>query len=194
MSAEVTHHPSLVAQADRIAVTGGPGVIVWFTGLSGSGKSTVAVEVERRLIGSGRAAVVLDGDNLRLGLNADLGFSETDRVENLRRIAEIATLFAQAGLVALVPVISPARAHRDAARAIADREAVRFVEVFVDTPLEECERRDPKGLYRRARSGELTGFTGIDAPYEPPDSPDLVLRPTDGEPAAQASRVLEVIA
>jgi bifunctional enzyme CysN/CysC len=194
VSAEVTHHPSLVAQADRIAVTGGPGVIVWFTGLSGSGKSTVAVEVERRLIGSGRAAVVLDGDNLRLGLNADLGFSETDRVENLRRIAEIATLFAQAGLVALVPVISPARAHRDAARAIADREGVRFVEVFVDTPLEECERRDPKGLYRRARSGELTGFTGIDAPYEPPDSPDLVLRPSDGEAATQASRVLEVIA
>lgn len=194
MSPEVTHHPSLVTQADRIAVTGGPGLVVWFTGLSGSGKSTVAVEVERCLIGSGRAAVVLDGDNLRLGLNADLGFSETDRVENLRRIAEIATLFAQAGLVALVPVISPARAHRDAARAIADREAVRFVEVFVDTPLEECERRDPKGLYRRARSGELTGFTGIDAPYERPDSPDLVLRPADGEPAAQAARVLEVIA
>lgn len=193
MNAEVTHHPSLVTQADRIAVTGGPGVIVWFTGLSGSGKSTVAVEVERCLIGSGRAAVVLDGDNLRLGLNADLGFSESDRVENLRRVAEIATLFAQAGLVALVPVISPARAHRDAARAIADRAAVRFVEVFVDTPLEECERRDPKGLYRRARSGELTGFTGIDAPYEPPDAPDLVLRPADGGPAAHAARVLELI-
>ena len=169
------------------------GATVWLTGLSGSGKSTVAVEVERRLVAAGRPAYVLDGDNLRHGLNADLGFGDDDRAENVRRVSEVARLLADAGVVALVPVISPFRAGRERARAIHDEAGVRFVEVFVDTPIEVCEQRDPKGLYKKARAGELPGFTGIDSPYEPPVSPDLVLTPDDGDPAAQAARVLDLL-
>jgi len=136
---------------------------------------------------------VLDGDNLRHGLNADLGFSDDDRAENVRRVSEVARLLADAGVVALVPVISPFRAGRERARRIHEEAGVRFLEVFVDTPIEVCERRDPKGLYRRARAGELPGFTGIDSPYEAPASPDLVLTPDDGDPAAQAARVLDLL-
>lgn len=193
MSSEVTPHPGRVSPTDRSAITGGPGLVVWLTGLSGSGKSTVAFEVEHELVRSGRAAVVLDGDNLRLGLNSDLGFSEADRAENVRRTAELAVLFAQAGLVTLVPLISPYRAHRLAARSAAERAGIRFVEVYLDTPLDECERRDPKGLYQRARAGEIREFTGVDAPYEPPETPELVLRPTDGDAAVLAARVLAEI-
>lgn len=166
---------------------------MWLTGLSGSGKSTVGVEVEAQLVAAGRAAYLLDGDNIRHGLNGDLGFSAADRTENVRRVAEVAALFADAGLVAVVPLISPYRAARDAARATAERAGVPFVEVFVDTPLEVCEQRDPKGLYAKARAGELKGMTGIDDPYEAPDSPELRLTPEDGEPAAQASRVLDYL-
>ena len=128
----------------------------------------MAAEVERALVAAGRPAYLLDGDNLRHGLNADLGFSAGDRSENIRRVGEVARLFADAGVVALVPVISPYRADRAAARAIHDGVGLRFVEVFVDTPLAVCEARDPKGLYKRARRGEITGFTGIDDPYEAP--------------------------
>jgi bifunctional enzyme CysN/CysC len=170
------------------------GATVWFTGLSGSGKSTVAVEVERAVVAAGRAAYLLDGDNVRHGLNADLGFSAADRAENIRRIGEVARLFADAGVVALVPVISPYRADRDRARAIHEAVGLRFVEVFVDTPLELCESRDPKGLYAKARAGEIVGFTGIDDPYEIPERPDLRLRPADGDPATQAALVLELLA
>jgi bifunctional enzyme CysN/CysC len=169
------------------------GATVWFTGLSGSGKSTVAVECERLLIEQGRPAYVLDGDNLRHGLNADLAFGAADRTENIRRVSEVAKLFADAGVVALVPVISPYRADRDRARAIHDTAGLRFVEVFVDTPIDVCEQRDPKGLYAKARAGEIRGFTGIDDPYEAPEHPDLVLRPSDGEPAAAASAVLALL-
>jgi bifunctional enzyme CysN/CysC len=190
MSGNVVWHEGAVARADRPSV----GATVWLTGLSGSGKSTVAVEVERALVAGGRAAYLLDGDNLRHGLNADLGFSAADRAENIRRIGEVARLFADAGVVALVPVISPYRADRERARAIHEAVGLRFVEVFVDTPLELCEARDPKGLYARARAGEIAGFTGIDDPYEPPEHPDLRLTPGHGDPSAQAARVLALLA
>jgi bifunctional enzyme CysN/CysC len=166
---------------------------VWFTGLSGSGKSTVAAEVEERLLDAGRAAYLLDGDNLRHGLNGDLGFSADDRAENVRRIGEVARLFADAGVVALVPVISPYRADRDRVREVHRVAGLPFVEVHVDTPLEICEARDPKGLYAKARAGEITGFTGIDDPYEAPERPELRLTPDDGDAAGQARKVLELL-
>jgi len=183
----VVWHTGLVGRADRAS----RGATVWFTGLSGSGKSTVAAEVERALVALGRPAYLLDGDNLRHGLNADLGFSAADRSENIRRVGEVARLFADAGVVALVPVISPYRDDRARARAIHVAVDLPFVEVYVDTPLAVCEARDTKGLYAKARAGEITGFTGIDAPYEPPDSPELVLAPADGAPAEQAALVVE---
>ena len=169
------------------------GATVWFTGLSGSGKSTVAAICERRLLGSGRPAYLLDGDNLRHGLNADLGFSAEDRAENIRRVGELARLFADSGMVALVPVISPYRGDRARARAAHADVDLAFFEVFVDTPLEVCESRDPKGLYAKARAGELKGFTGIDDPYEAPDHPDLRLTPADGSPEEQAEKVLALL-
>ncbi len=166
---------------------------MWFTGLSGSGKSTVAEVVHARLTEEGRASYLLDGDNLRHGLNGDLGFGPSDRSENIRRVGEVARLFADAGVVALVPVISPYRADRDRARAAHRAAGLRFLEVYVATPLEVCEGRDPKGLYRRARSGQLTGFTGIDAPYEPPKSPELVLETHLISPATAAEQVLDLL-
>jgi len=169
------------------------GATVWFTGLSGSGKSTVAVEVERLLVEAGRPAYLLDGDNLRHGLNGDLGFTPEDRAENVRRVGEVARLFADAGVVALVPVISPYLADRDRVRAIHGAADLPFLEVFVDTPIEVCEARDPKGLYAKARAGEITGFTGIDDPYQAPPSPELRLTPDDGDPAAQAARVIALL-
>jgi bifunctional enzyme CysN/CysC len=193
MSSNVVWHAGAISPDDRAAALGHRGATVWLTGLSGSGKSTVAVELERRLVAAGRPAYVLDGDNLRHGLNADLGFSDEDRTENVRRIGEVARILADAGVVAVVPVISPFRAGRDAVRAIHAVAAVRFVEVFVDTPIEVCEQRDPKGLYAKARAGELRGFTGIDSPYEPPSAPELVLTPADGAPEHQASRILELL-
>jgi bifunctional enzyme CysN/CysC len=166
---------------------------VWLTGLSGSGKSSVAVELERLLLGEGRPAYLLDGDNLRHGLNADLGFSAADRDENVRRAAQVARLFADAGVVAIVPLISPYRAARAQARRLHDAAGLRFVEVFVDTPLEECERRDPKGLYARARAGAITGMTGVDDPYERPGSPELHVVPADGSPTEVAARLRQLL-
>jgi bifunctional enzyme CysN/CysC len=186
---DVVWHEGAVARSDRPSL----GATVWFTGLSGSGKSTVAVEVERALVGRGQPAYLLDGDNVRHGLNADLGFSAADRSENIRRIGEVARLFADAGVIALVPVISPYRADRARARAIHATAGLPFVEVFVDTPLAVCEARDPKGLYAKARAGQITGFTGVDDPYEAPEHPDLRLTPAMGDPAAQAARVLDLL-
>ncbi len=186
-------HPSAIQRADRWAASGAPGCTVWFTGLSGSGKSSVAVEVERRLVAAGRPAYLLDGDNLRQGLNGDLGFSAEDRDENVRRVAHVARLFADAGVVALVPLISPYRAARDVARRLHTVAGLHFVEVFVDTPLDICEQRDPKGLYARARASEISGMTGIDDPYEPPLNPELVLSPSDGDVAALANRVISAL-
>jgi adenylyl-sulfate kinase len=161
--------------------------VLWLTGLSGAGKSTVAQSVLRGLRAQGRHAVVLDGDELRRGLTRDLGFSAADRAENLRRTAEVARLMADAGLVVIVALISPFRADREKARAVF--EAGRFIEVFIDTPLDVAEARDPKGLYKRARQGLLPGFTGIDAPYEAPQSPELTIH-TATTTAAQAAEIL----
>jgi adenylyl-sulfate kinase len=190
---DVVWHPGHVGRGERTAVTGGTGAVVWLTGLSGSGKSTVAAEVERLLLAGGRAAYLLDGDNLRHGLTADLGFSAADRDENVRRVGEVATLFADAGVVAVVPLISPYRAARDAVRRRVEGAGLAFLEVHVATPLEVCESRDPKGLYARARSGEISGMTGVDDPYEPPAAPELVLTPDDGDPLAQAARLLGLL-
>ena len=142
----------------------------------------------RCCVAAGRPAYVLDGDNLRHGLNGDLGFSAEDRAENVRRVGHVARLFADAGVVALVPLISPYRADRDRVRRLHDAAGLPFVEVFVDTPIELCEQRDPKGLYAKARAGEITGFTGVDDPYEAPEQPELVLTPGDGSPQRAGPR------
>ena len=181
----ITWHAGEVGPEDRPF----RGATVWLTGLSGSGKSTVAVALERLLVAQGRPAYRLDGDNVRHGLNGDLGFSEVDRTENVRRVGEVARLMADAGVVAIVPLISPYRAGRDHARALHAEADLPFVEVFVNTPIELCEKRDPKGLYAKARAGEITGFTGIDDPYEAPLTPELVLVPEDGLPLEQAEKV-----
>ncbi|MEN8239937.1 MAG: adenylyl-sulfate kinase [Actinomycetota bacterium] len=175
MTENVVWHEGAVSREDRAKLTGGPGVTVWMTGLSGSGKSTIAHLVESELVRGGRAAYTLDGDNVRHGLNADLGFSADDRSENVRRVGEVARLMADVGLVVLVPVISPYKRDRDAVRSAHEDAGLRFVEVHIATPLEVCESRDPKGLYAMARRGEITGFTGVDDPYEDPESPELLL-------------------
>ncbi len=174
-SSNVVWHESEVPRAERWRVADVHGATVWLTGLSGSGKSTVASALTALLTERGVLSYTLDGDNLRHGLNGDLGFSADDRAENVRRVGEVARLFADAGLVALVPLISPYRAGRDHARALHEAAGLPFVEVFVNTPIEVCEQRDPKGLYKQARAGEITGFTGIDDPYEAPLAPELVI-------------------
>ncbi len=153
------------------------GAILWFTGLSGSGKSTLSQRLGRELSTLGVQTYVLDGDKVRTGLNRDLGFSHADRTENIRRIAEVARLMADAGVVVIVAFISPYRDDRQRARTIANEGGFDFVEIFVDTPLEVCEARDPKGLYRKARTGEITDFTGVTAPYERPIDPEIVVQP-----------------
>jgi bifunctional enzyme CysN/CysC len=161
--------------------------VLWFTGLSGAGKSTIANLVEKRLHAQGRHTMILDGDNVRHGLNRDLGFTEADRVENIRRVAEVAKLFVDAGLIVLVSFISPYRAERMLAREAV--EAGEFLEIFVDTPVEECRRRDPKGLYQKADSGQLRNFTGVDAPYEAPLDPEIRLDTLHGAPEVLAEQV-----
>lgn len=185
----LTWHPGHVAREDRPS----PGATIWLTGLSGSGKSTVAAACEARLVAFDRPAYVLDGDNIRHGLNSDLGFSEADRAENVRRVGHVARLMADAGIVVLVPLISPYRVDRDRVRALHAEADLPFLEVFVDTPIELCEQRDPKGLYAKARAGEITGFTGIDDPYEAPEHPELVLRPDDGDADVMAAKVLALL-
>lgn len=166
------HHAAVTAD-ERERSLGQRGAVVWLTGLSGAGKSTIAARVDQALHARGRHGYILDGDNLRFGLCEDLGFSEADRAENVRRLGEAARLLQDAGLIVLVAAISPYR--RDRERVRGRIAAGRFLEVFVDAPLAVCEARDPKGLYRRARAGEITGFSGIDAPYEPPEAPELRL-------------------
>ena len=186
MSENVVWHAAAVDRATRWERHRLWGATVWFTGLSGSGKSTLANAVAARLFELDRPAYVLDGDNVRHGLNADLGFSAPDRAENVRRVGEVAALMADAGLVVLVPVISPYRADRDRVREAHSTAGIGFVEVFVDTPLDVCEQRDPKGLYARARAGEITGMTGIDDPYEAPEHPELRLAPGELDAAVTA--------
>ncbi len=165
---------------------------IWITGLSGSGKSTLAFELCRRLAERGEMSYVLDGDVLRTGLNNDLGFSHADRTENVRRTGEVACMFNDAGVIAVVPLISPYRTDRDRVRELHQRRGKAFIEVYLAAPLDVCEQRDPKGLYAKARAGELRHFTGVDDPYEPPLSPELVIEP--GNPvAADAAQVLGLV-
>jgi adenylylsulfate kinase len=188
----LTWHFGEVDKAARTAAYGHRGAVLWFTGLSGSGKSTIGHRVERMLIERGAFAYVLDGDNIRHGLNSDLGFAPEDRVENIRRIGEVARLFADAGALVVSAFISPYRKDRDRIRGLMGEGE--FVEVFVDTPLEVCEARDPKGLYKKARAGEISNFTGLDAPYEAPERPEVHLLTADlsiDEAAAQVIRYLE---
>jgi bifunctional enzyme CysN/CysC len=187
-SPDTVRHQSLVTAEDRLS----RGRTVWFTGLSGSGKSSVAVLVEQKLLRNGIPAYILDGDNLRHGLNADLGFTMADRAENLRRLAHVATLLADSGQIVLVPVISPLAEHRELARQVHADGGFDFFEVFCDTPIEDCEKRDPKGLYAKARAGLITHFTGIDSPYQRPKNPDLRLTP-DHSPEELAQQVLELL-
>ena len=172
-STNITWHEGQIFRADRETVLGQRGVTVWLTGLSGSGKSTIAVGAEKALVDSGRLAYVLDGDNIRHGLNQNLGFSPEDRTENIRRIGEVAKLFTDAGVIVFASFISPYRSDRDEVREL--MEAGDFVEIFVAADLETCEERDVKGLYAKARKGEIPEFTGISAPYEEPEKPELVL-------------------
>jgi bifunctional enzyme CysN/CysC len=193
VSENLVWHRGSVTPADRVEATGGNGVTVWMTGLSGSGKSTIAYSAEEMLIRAGRAAYVLDGDNLRHGLNSDLGFGAADRSENVRRVGEVARLMADAGLVVLVPVISPFVSDRKMVREAHEQASLAFIEVFVDAPLEVCEQRDPKGLYARARAGEISDMTGLDSPYEPPENPDLRLDSDGSSPEELATRVVQAV-
>ena len=171
----VTWHDGDITIDDRSALLGQKGATLWFTGLSGSGKSTVAVSLEKTLFERGKLSYRLDGDNIRLGINKNLGFSAEDRTENIRRIGEIAKLFVDSGVIALSSFISPYRADRDQVRALHLESDFAFIEIFVDCALSEAEKRDPKGLYKKARAGEIKNFTGIDDPYEAPNSPEIHL-------------------
>ncbi|MEO6025744.1 MAG: adenylyl-sulfate kinase [Candidatus Binatia bacterium] len=184
----IVWHQGTVTRADREKINGHKACTVWLTGLSGSGKSTIAVDLEKRLWERGIRAYILDGDNVRHGLNKNLGFSPEDRTENIRRIGEVAKLFTEAGVVALTAFISPYRADRDQVRKImADGD---FVEVHVDCPVEVCEQRDVKGLYKKARAGEIKEFTGISAPYEAPEKPELTINTAGQSVEASANQIL----
>jgi bifunctional enzyme CysN/CysC len=197
--AEPAHSPNVrwqrteLTREDRWASLGGSGATIWFTGLPAAGKSTIASAVEAYLVATGRSAFMLDGDNLRHGLNGDLGFDEAARCENVRRTAHVARLLAESGTVALVSLVSPYARDREEAIAIHADVNLPFIEVFVDASLALCEERDPKGLYARARSGQLSGLTGVDAPYERPSQPDLVLNSGSEPVEAAVGRVVEVL-
>jgi adenylylsulfate kinase len=169
----IVWHDSKITKEDRQKLNGHKSVVLWFTGLSGAGKSTLSVEVERELHQRGIRTYILDGDNIRHGLNKNLGFSTEDRKENIRRIGEVSKLMVDAGIVTLTAFISPYREDRDMVRQLLDEKE--FIEIYVKCSLEECEKRDPKGLYKKARTGEIKGFTGIDDPYEAPENPELVV-------------------
>jgi bifunctional enzyme CysN/CysC len=188
----IWHEPAL-PRRQRWRVLGLRGATVWLTGLPASGKSTIAEELERRLVGTGRPAYLLDGENVRHGLSGDLGFSPADRHEHARRVASVARMLADAGLVTIVALVSPAAADREAARGLHEEAGLEFVEAWVDTPLEECERRDPHGLYARARAGRLRDFTGVDAPYEAPTSPDVRLHAATEPVARSVEKIVEVL-
>lgn len=199
-SKDLTWHAGAVTGADRARAMGQPethrGLTLWFTGLSGSGKSTIAVALEKRLIEMGRPAVRLDGDNVRHGLNADLGFSAEDRAENIRRGGEVAKLMAEAGLIVIACFISPYQADRAKVRRMHEEAGLRFIEVFVDTPIEVCAQRDPKGLYAKAKRGELTsGLTGVspDAPYERPEGAEVTIRTEEEGVEGGVGRVVELM-
>ena len=184
----IVWHPGNVTREDRQRITGHKGCTVWFTGLSGSGKSTIAVAVEKALWDRGVRAYILDGDNVRHGLNSDLGFSPEDRTENIRRIGEVAKLFTDAGVINLTAFISPYRSDRDRVRGLMTEGD--FIEAYVDCPVEECEKRDVKGLYAKARAGKIPEFTGISAPYEEPLKPELVLKTAELSEEQSVAKVI----
>ena len=187
----IVWHEGHVAREQREALLKQKGVLIWLTGLPSSGKSTLAFTVEHALVERGRMAYVLDGDNIRHGLNKTLGFSAEDRAENIRRIGEVGKLFADAGVITLSSFVSPYRTDRDAVRELmADND---FIEVFINTPLKVCEKRDPKGLYKKARAGEIPNFTGISDPYEPPESPELVIHTVDSTPQQAARQIITLL-
>lgn len=171
-STNVVWHKMNVSREDREELLKQKGVVLWFTGLSGSGKSTVASSLEKRLHDMGKLTYTLDGDNVRHGLNSDLGFSDEDRVENIRRIGEISKLFVDAGMITIATFVSPFREDRQKVRELLGKD---FVEIYIDCPIEVCEKRDPKGIYKKARAGEIKHFTGIDSPYESPINPEIVV-------------------
>lgn len=187
----ITWHEGDATREERQANLGQKGVTVWMTGLSASGKSTIAVALEKVLLARGKHTYRLDGDNIRFGLNKNLGFSAEDRAENIRRIGEVAKLFSDAGMITITSFISPYRRGRDLVRKLHEDAELPFLEVYVDCAIEEAEKRDPKGLYKKARAGELKGFTGIDDPYEAPERPELVLR---SDRLTVAESVAELIA
>ncbi len=189
----VTWHEGEISRQDRHQILRQRGVTIWFTGLSGAGKSTVAVELEKALHSHGKLSYRLDGDNVRLGINKNLGFSEADRTENIRRIGEVAKLFGDAGVIALSSFISPYKADRDRVRELHENANLEFIEVFVDCSLEEAERRDPKGLYKKARAGEIKNFTGIDDPYEAPDRPEVHLKTDEMSLEEEVEVILEFL-
>jgi bifunctional enzyme CysN/CysC len=193
VSTDIHFNRGAVTVADREALKGHRGAVVWFTGLSGSGKSTIANALERELTRQNVHCFELDGDNLRFGLNRDLGFSEKDRQENIRRAAEVALLFSDSATVVITSLISPFREDRAKARELARDRKVPFLEVFVDAPLEVCEARDPKGLYAKARRGEIAQFTGISSPYEPPLDPALTLKTAEDSVEASVTHVLDLL-
>ncbi|KAJ3300697.1 Adenylyl-sulfate kinase [Borealophlyctis nickersoniae] len=192
-SSNITWHEGDVTRDERQNLVGQKGLTIWFTGLSASGKSTIASALEQHLLHKGRMAYRLDGDNIRFGLNKNLGFSPDDRTENIRRISEVAKLFADAAVIALTSFISPYRADRDSARALHDQAGLSFVEVHVDVPIEVAEQRDPKGLYKKARAGQIKEFTGIDAPYEAPLKPELHIRSDKESVADSVKRITEYL-
>ena len=185
----VTWHDGEVSREDRFTILQQRGATIWFTGLSGSGKSTIAVALERALFGIGKLSYRLDGDNVRLGINKNLGFSEQDRKENIRRIGEVAKLFGDSGVISLSSFISPYKNDRDEVRLLHEQAGLEFIEVFVDCPLEEAEKRDPKGLYKKARAGEIKNFTGIDDPYEAPVRAEIHLK-TDQMTVAEEVQII----
>jgi adenylylsulfate kinase len=187
----ITWHQAEITRDDREKMLKQKGVVLWFTGLSGSGKSTLAHAVEQKLFERGHLTYVLDGDNIRHGLNKNLGFSPEDREENIRRIGEVAKLFTDAGLIAMTAFISPYRADRNKARELVDPG--RFVEIYCQCALEECEKRDPKGLYKKARAGQIKEFTGIDAPYEAPEHPEIVIRTDEHSIESSADQVIDYL-
>jgi len=189
----VTWHEGEISRDDRNRLLGQKGATLWFTGLSGSGKSTIAVALEKALHARGRLAYRLDGDNVRLGINKNLGFSAEDRAENIRRIGEIAKLFVDAGTIVLSSFVSPYRADRDLVRKLHADGGMDFIEVYVDVPLAEAEKRDPKGLYKKARAGEIKNFTGISDPYEAPSSPDIHLHTADMTLQQEVEALLEAL-
>jgi adenylylsulfate kinase len=176
VATNITWHAGEITPEMRESNMGQPGVTLWMTGLSASGKSTIAVELEKALFAMGKHAYRLDGDNVRMGLNKNLGFSAEDRAENIRRIGEVTKLFAESGMISITSFISPYSSDRDLVRASHVDSKIPFIEVYIDCSLEEAEKRDPKGLYKKARAGEIKGFTGIDDPYEAPTSAELVVK------------------